>query len=282
MKHHFSFITLLCAYSFIAITGEHVAPNVKFSEVMELPHTLANEKISYGEDDLQYGLLWRGLNKPAGQQQPLVVLIHGGCWLSAYGIDHALPMASALAAAGLDVWALEYRRSGDLGGGWPGSLADIQTALAYVPQLPQDINKSQLILVGHSAGGHLALLAQAMHPKTNHAQIIKTIGLAAITDITAYAQGNNSCQTAGPIFMGGTPAEKPKAYYAANPQHYAPYTYTLLLQGQADVIVPETQAQLAGAEIIKLATAGHFDWIHPNSEAFELLLNQLQSIVLVH
>ncbi len=271
-------------------TAEFVTPNVAFSAVMKLPFDSADKKISYGEDALQYGLLWRGKGPEKGPEnnpkknrdkaetdnKPLLMLIHGGCWLNAFGVDHGQPMSSALAQAGFDVWAVEYRRTGDEGGGWPGSFDDIKASLAYVKNLPEGVNKEEVVLIGHSAGGHLALLMQQEHSEDDQPKIVQTIGLAAITDMVSYAQGSNSCQTAGPKFMGGMPKDLPDAYQAADPKQHEPYANTLLLQGQADVIVPEQQAKLAGAVTIKLASAGHFDWIHPQSKAFAALLAQLK------
>ena len=258
----------------VASAAEFIEANVSFSSVMKLPFDEANEKISYGKDPLQYGLLWKADNS---KDKPLVVLVHGGCWLNAFGVDHAQPMSSALAQAGFDVWALEYRRTGDEGGGWPGSFEDIQAGITHINQLPEAVNRREVILIGHSAGGHLALLAQQKHDSNAQPDIVKTIGLAAITDMASYAAGQNSCQTAGPQFMGGTVKEKPTVYHSADPKQHGPYLNTVLLQGQADVIVPESQAKLDGAFTIKLASAGHFDWIHPKSQAFAMLLKLLET-----
>ena len=256
--------------------SEYVPANVPFSAVMKLPFDAADEQISYGNDSLQHGLLWLAKNADSEIRKPLLVLIHGGCWLNVFGVDHAQPMSSALAQAGFDVWALEYRRTGDQGGGWPGSFEDIQAGIAHVSQLPDGVNRKEVTLIGHSAGGHLALLAQQKQGANSQTEIVKTIGLAAITDMSRYAAGQNSCQTAGPKFMGGTVKEKPDAYHAADPKQHGPYQQTVLLQGQADVIVPEAQARLDGAVTIKLASAGHFDWIHPKSQAFDMLLKLLK------
>lgn len=256
----------------VASATEFIEANVSFSSVMKLPFDEASEKISYGKDPLQYGLLWKAGDS---EGRPLVVLIHGGCWLNAFGVDHAQPMSSALAQAGFDVWALEYRRIGDDGGGWPGSFEDIQAGITHVNQLPQTINRKEVVLIGHSAGGHLALLAKQKHNPSTQPKIVRMIGLAAITDMASYAAGQNSCQVAGPQFMGGTAEEMPAAYQAANPKQHGPYNNTVLLQGQSDVIVPEGQAKLDGAVTLKLASSGHFDWIHPKSQAFDMLLKLL-------
>lgn len=255
------------------IKTPYIAPNVSFSSVMALPFEAADAKISYGENPLQHGLFWRAKSQ---LNKPIVVLIHGGCWLNAFGVDHAQAMATALTAKGHNVWALEYRRTGDEGGGWPGSFEDVLSGIAAIDQLPTDIYREEIILIGHSAGGHLALLAQQKSNKTTRPLITKTIGLAAITNLTAYAAGQNSCQAAGPKFMGGSEIERPTAYHNADPKQQGTYNNTVLLQGQADVIVPEDQAKLSGAKTIKLATAGHFDWIHPQTEAFDLLLKTIE------
>jgi len=60
------------------------------------------------------------------------------------------------------------------------------------------------VVVGHSAGGHLALLAGSELP-----ELKAVVGLAAITDIVAYSEGQNSCQQATPQFMGGALLKNP-------------------------------------------------------------------------
>ena len=67
---------------------------------------------------------------------PLVILIHGGCWLNSFDVNHSRPLATALSQAGFAVWSLEYRRTGDPGGGWPGTLEDIQLALTQLERFP--------------------------------------------------------------------------------------------------------------------------------------------------
>ncbi len=187
-------------------------------------------------------------------------------------------MATALSQAGYPVWSLEYRRTGDQGGGWPGSFNDIKSALQQLDQLhPYNINTNSVILMGHSAGGHLALLAASELPDLKLKQII---GLAAITDISRYALGQNSCQQATPKFMAGMPHEQPEAYHEANLIYRELPENVLLLQGDADSIVPILQADLFQVPNHIVVDAGHFDWIHPGSPAFQKLMQVLQPWVL--
>ena len=247
------------------------APQVSFKSVTELAIIQPDQSIAYGTDPLQYGLLWQAQNR---SNKALIVLVHGGCWLNAYGVDHSFPMAAALSQAGYPVWSLEYRRTGDTGGGWPGSYEDIKLALGQLDLLQkQHINTDEIILIGHSAGGHLALLAASELASINFKQVI---GLAAITDISRYALGDNSCQQATKKFMAGMPNQQSNAYQSANLIYRTLPQSVTLMQGDADQMVPLLQSQLADVKTQIIPGAGHFDWIHPGTPAFEKLLRLLE------
>ncbi len=263
------FLVVVIIYEVDAKTIDYdSAPaQVSFSAVTQLAVDQPDEKITYGEDPLQFGWLWQ---TDLTNSKPLIILVHGGCWLNAFGVDHSFPMATALSQQGHPVWSLEYRRTGDAGGGWPGSFNDIKQALLSIEQLNNHgINTESVILMGHSAGGHLALLAASDLPEIKFKQVI---GLAAITDISRYALGENSCQMATPQFMRGMPNEQSTAYQQANLIYRRLPKQVLLLQGDADRIVPTIQSKLHDVKVEILKDAGHFDWIHPGSPAFKQLL----------
>jgi len=254
-----------------------VKSNVSYQQVIELGYEPAGVRLAYAADnpELQYGLLWLPAALEDGENAPLVVFIPGGCWLNAYDIQHTWPLSTALAQAGYAVWSLEYRRTGDPGGGWPGTFDDIRAGLAYLTTLrnfPVDLNR--VVIAGHSAGGHLALLAGA---ETDGVRAV--VGLAAITDIVEYGKGDNSCQAATPKFMGGSYAERPEAYAAANPPRKQMRSMTVLLQGDIDAIVPLSQSTLVKATVHVQEGAGHFDWLHPGTAAFQLLLAILDEVL---
>ena len=58
-----------------------------------------------------------------------VVVVHGGFWKAEWDRAHAAPQAQAFADAGHHVAVVEYRRTGMLGGGWPGTFADVSAAV---------------------------------------------------------------------------------------------------------------------------------------------------------
>ena len=123
-----------------------VEGNVSYKQVTELDFTPAAKKLPYGNADngLQYGLLWLPVVSEPAEKSPLVILVHGGCWLNAYDIEHTYPLSTALAQDGYAVWSLEYSRTGDSGGGWPGTFEDIKMGLDFTPQLRKfsiDLNR---------------------------------------------------------------------------------------------------------------------------------------------
>ncbi|MBU3005589.1 alpha/beta fold hydrolase [Paraglaciecola arctica] len=275
------FAISLCIFSFANSAAEtviefpKVANDVDYANAANLSFTPAAQKITYGADPLQYALLWRATSLENTQRKPLVVLIHGGCWLSAYDIQHTFALSTGLAQAGFNVWSLEYRRSGDSGGGWPGSYKDIKAGiLASAKYNNGEFDLSETVLVGHSAGGHLALLAGGAIKGLK-----SVIGLAAITDIEEYAIGSNSCQQATKDFMNGMPKEKIFDYEMANPSKQALHPNTLILQGGKDAIVPGFELDKLDSQVIMLDGVGHFDWIHPGSEAFDTLIKQLNGLL---
>jgi acetyl esterase/lipase len=258
---------------------EPVAASIAFSEIEALPVRQPDARIAYGSDALQFGLLWLPMddtgNSRADARAPVVILIHGGCWLNAYDINHTFALSTALAQAGYAVWSLEYRRTGDTGGGWPGTFSDIMAGTRHLKALGDHaVDTDRFVIAGHSAGGHLALLAGRETPTAS-----AVLGLAAISDINAYAAGSNSCETATALFMGGTPQERPEAYRDANPSAHPAHANTVLLHGAADTLVPVNQALMVGARTLFVESGGHFDWVHPGTRSFRVLLSTLQSVL---
>ena len=244
--------------------------NVSYADVLNLPFRSEDELHLYGDDPFQFARLWLPENENSVSK--IIVFIHGGCWLNEFDMTHTFPLATALSQAGYAVWSLEYRRTGDIGGGWPGSFEDIKQGVNFLATIDNhDLNSAEFAIIGHSAGGHLALLAGK---EFSQAQSI--IGLAAISDIEQYSLGSNDCQTATPLFMGGTYAEQPALYDSANPKVRGVHTNTTMLHGTADNIVDIEQSSVGDANTRIVEGAGHFDWVHPGTPAAILLLNTLE------
>ena len=249
-----------------------------YSALGVLPTSEADEQLSYGDDPLQTIYTWHGRSSTNEMYaDKALIFIHGGCWLNAYGYEHAKGMYHALAELGMGVYVTEYRRVGDEGGGWPGSLDDVTQAISTaLKRIENEGRYTNIYIAGHSAGGHLALLAaqrlSSSSLNLSRANIKRIIGLAAITDIQSYAMGHNSCQSATAKFMNGTPEDVPTAYQRATPRPTHGSLPITLLQGDADSIVPARHAVLSGTNQKIIKNGGHFDWLHPESTSFDALL----------
>ncbi len=245
---------------------------VSFEAVLALDAREPDQMLRYGSEDSQYGALWLPRRKGS---VPLLVLVHGGCWLREYSAPHVYPLAAQLARDGFAVWVPEYRRVGERGGGWPGTAADVLRSLDVIDaQSLPGVNRTRTLVLGHSAGGHLALWLASRDPALlpPGLRISGAIGLAAITDLDRYARGTSSCQSATPRLMGAGPDEAPERYRAASPSRQPQRVPTVLLRGGQDPIVgPEQVSAMAQATPVHLETAGHFDWIHPDTPAYEVL-----------
>lgn len=265
---------------------------VSYTSIVALPVAGSGKTLAYGEHPLQFGQLYLpDITADASSQKvPLLIFIHGGCWLNAFDIKHTQAFSEAVAAAGIAVWSVEYRRVGDEGGGWPGSYHDVSAAIAHAQTALHhySIDLNHVVLAGHSAGGHLALLAAGASTQDPQSTpqvraILKpvkgVIGLAAITDLPSYQSDETGCQRAARQFMGGIYPDLAEEYQNASPSQHPAHPRTLLLHGRADSIVPLSQATDSGMPVSVLDDAGHFDWIHPKTEAFQHFITALQALM---
>ena len=243
-----------------------ISEPVSFGDVLQLPIAEVAQAQDYGSSPQNTVINIRGSDLSRG----VVTLIHGGCWSNAYDRDHTLPMAEALSTAGYDVWVPEYRRVGDSGGGWPGSLEDIIAAVEFVT----DKTEQPPILVGHSAGGHLALRAA----QTGLA-IGGVVGLAPITDLVSYGAESGSCQSMVAPFMGDETYSPDASYRDASVTINAINIPIAVVIGKEDPIVGASQVAVFDAiQITTVDGAGHFDVIHPETEAFSAVLAALEAM----
>src|SRR5512140_3647785 len=103
-------------------------------DILTLAVPATDARIPYGADTNQFG----ELRVPrSAAPHPVVVNIHGGFWRARYDLLHAGHLCAALTGAGFATWNLEYRRVGNPGGGWPGSLEDLTLGFQLLPKLAE-------------------------------------------------------------------------------------------------------------------------------------------------
>ncbi len=248
---------------------------------------LRNE--TYGPLDSQQGDLYL----PKNTHPPVICLLHGGFWQMPYGRDQMTAIAQDLAGRGFAIWNLEYRRLGTPSAGWPGTFEDVTKGIEHLVRFVEngiDLDLTQVTVIGHSAGGHLALWFAAHHKegqidgKTKLIQITAVIGLAPLVDlIRAHDLGIGGNAIAQ--LLGGTPVEYPERYQEASPRALLPLGVPqLLLHGIADDEVPiemtrtySQAAKTAGdcVDFVELAETSHMDYLEPQSKAHLTLCDWL-------
>ncbi|PTS89566.1 alpha/beta hydrolase [Caulobacter sp. HMWF009] len=252
-----------------------------------MPRAAPTAHIPYGSEPEQFGDLW--LPEGTGKH-PVVVLIHGGCWLAEYpSVELMAYMARDLQGRGYAVWNLAYRRLGEPGGGYPGTFVDVAQGLDKLRELApaHNLDLRRVVVAGHSAGGHLTSWAAARPrlPRTSPLRVGKplkirgAISLAGINDLAAYrATGPDACGGPETIDRLTAGAALPDRYADTSPPALLPIRTPLaVISGALDPIVPPAfgadfaaRAKAAGdrVEEITIADAGHFELIDPTSAAW--------------
>jgi acetyl esterase/lipase len=182
---------------------------------------------------------------------PVTVVLHGGFWRAAYGIELARPLAADLAAAGWAAVAVEYRRVG-AGGGWPATLDDVAAALDALADLPvaDRLDLSRVTVIGHSAGGHLAAWAAGRgrlpagapgaSPRVLVGTAVLQAGVLDLVDADRQDLGRGAVRA----FLGGPAEELPERLAGADPVRLLPTGARILcVHGSADDVVPVRQSE---------------------------------------
>jgi acetyl esterase/lipase len=204
---------------------------------------------------------------------PVVVLLHGGFWREAFDRTHTRPLAEALAGEGFVVVTPEYRRVGG-DGGWPATFDDVRAALAHLGEVasvaPGWTAEEPAVLLGHSAGGHLALWA-SLQPGAP--AVRRVVALAPVADLyEAHRRGLGD--GAVDALMGGGPDVRAEAYHQADAARLLPTSVPVsVVHGSLDDRVPvDLSRTLPVAEYVELPDVEHFALIDPLSPAWPTVL----------
>ncbi|WP_439677638.1 alpha/beta hydrolase family protein [Embleya sp. MST-111070] len=228
--------------------------------------------LRYGSGEEQVVDLWQA----AGGSRGLVVVLHGGYWRARYDRGYTYSMCVALAAEGYTAATVEYRRAGQAGGGRPGTFEDVAAAVDLLAaQVPEP-----MLLLGHSAGGHLAVWAAlrdrvpAGGPGRLSAPpaLAGAIALGGVLDLDAALKLNLDDGAAAEFL----PDHSEPVLAETDPVRLAAGGVggrrLILLHGDADEQVPialsRTFAAVSGADLRELPGIGHFEPVDPLSTAW--------------
>ncbi|MDX2040724.1 MAG: alpha/beta hydrolase [Acidobacteriota bacterium] len=258
------------------------------------PAPVADHRLSYGSNEFQFGEL--RLPKTTGKH-PVAIVIHGGCWMSQFGLGYMGHLSAALTEAGFATWNIEYRRVGNAGGGWPGTFEDAARATDYLREIADkhSLDLNQVIAVGHSAGGHLALLLGA-RAKLNKGDPLYSVnplrlkGVVSLAGITDLRRTGTACDKEVIQFTGGEAKDKAAIYDQASPIALVPLgVKQKIVQGEADTIIPPAMAadyleaakrkKDGDVELISVKDADHFHIVDPKSAAWPSVQQAAMSLV---
>ena len=268
-------------------------------DLQALPSQPADRRIAYGEDSSEYGELRL---PPGNGPHPVVVLIHGGCFKAAYAsLRDLAPMADVLKAEGIATWNIEYRRLGQSGGGWPGTYLDVGRAVDHLRTIAggSDLDLGRVVLVGHSAGGHLAMWAAARPrvPSSSPAHMRSPLPVRGVLDLAGpldlavhRVEYEGLCRDSViTTLLGGSPDAVPERYAQASPIRLLPLGIPqVLVIGEHEEFVPqplvEAYARAAAgmgdsARVMVVPKAGHFEIASPRSAAWPWVRSAIHALL---
>ena len=270
-------------------------PLMTSQDLLALPQPPPDHTIAYGPGPQQVAEL-RLPN--SGGPHPVVIIVHGGCWETLWSFDHVRALAAALTAEGYATWSLEYRRLGDPGGGWPGTLEDVARGADHLSEVSRahPLDPDRVVAVGHSAGGHLALWLAGRHRLAPGSplhterplRLRGVVSLAGITDLRSAAEGQ-VCAEAITQLLGGPPQDHADRLGQSSPIALVPTGVPArLVCGAQDPIVPIDQARSYEAMAAKAGDtvavevvegAGHFELVNPRSSAWPVVRDAVRALL---
>ena len=188
------------------------------------------------------------------EKAPCVIIIHGGSWRE--GDSKQLPdLNSILANKGYHVAAMNYRLAPKYK--FPAPLEDTKEVISYLTQHASELNidTSNFVLLGRSAGGQIALLAAYTFKDS---RIKGVISFYAPADMAwgATIKSNKLVLDVDNVYkdyLGGLIADVPEIYEQSTARNFVDKnsTPTLLIHGPSDALVSYHHSERLEEELVK-------------------------------
>jgi acetyl esterase/lipase len=286
-------LTLAGLAAGFALTARAEPKLLTWDELLARPLPKATANVAYGPDPLQVAEVWR----PDGKGPfPTVLMIHGGCWRSGLSNLHIMNYAAEdLRRRGIAVWNIEYRGVDRPGGGYPGTFQDANAAAdsLLANGRKYGLRTDHIVVLGHSAGGHLALWLAGRRklPKSSPLYDAKRLGVAwavSLGGLPDLATAKEGCgeRTIERLLSGST---APDRLSDTSPAALLPLRVpSMLIHGGLDDTSPPTQGKAYVAKARKAGDIlawtyaipgdGHAEEIAPGSRAWSAVAASLESV----
>jgi acetyl esterase/lipase len=245
----------------------------------------------YGADAKQRMDIYLPANRTTSATKVLV-LIHGGGWTTGDKADFAV-MIDTLKKRLPDyaIFNINYRLAA-----WPNNLfptqeMDTKAAFEFIyNNRATFLVSDKFVMMGASAGGHLALLHTYKY--TTPVKVKAIVDFFGPTDmVDLYNNPGSVSQLAIAALMSGTPTSNPTLYQSSSPINYVSATTspTIVIQGGLDPLVnATTQSQALVTKLSSFSvpnqyvfypTGGHGDW---DAATYTDAFNKIQVFLGVH
>ena len=244
--------------------------------------------VAYGNDPEQKMDLYLPKDRSTANTK-LILLIHGGGWVSGDKSDFSSYISILQdRLPGYAIANINYHLATNITNHFPTQETDVKAAVAFLLQNREQYQFSEkFVLLGASAGAHLALLQAYKYTSPKIRAVVDFYGPVNMTDLYNSAS-NPLYKDALKTLMGGTPAENPGLYEQSSPINFvnAQSPPTIIFHGQLDELVPVSQSENLKNKLINAGVAteltivpnvGHDVW--PESEmnaAFTRIVQFLQ------
>lgn len=233
---------------FVTIVSFYSCKKVENSGPGEAAFTKLN--VPYGADGKQV----MDIYLPAGRSSAstkVMIMIHGGGWSEGDKSDFTSYVDTVKRRLpDYAIFNINYRLA-DINAntnGFPTQENDVKTALGFIKdKTTQYIIGDKYVLLGASAGGHLALLQAYKNSNTSIKAVVNFFGPSDMKDMYNNPASPFASPASIALLLSGTPTSNPTLYYSSSPINFvsAQSAATITFQGGQDFLVrPQQQATL--------------------------------------
>jgi acetyl esterase/lipase len=228
--------------------------------------------LAYGPQPLQNMDLYLPADRSSASTK-LLIMVHGGGWSAGDKADlNQFVDSMKRRLPGYAIANINYRLASGTTNLFPTQEMDVKAAVEFIVSQKMAWGISdQFVLLGASAGGHLALLHGFKY--NSPVKVKAIVDFFGPSDMVAMYTNPAIFAPASAIvsIMGGTPASQPTLYYQSSPVNFinAQSPPTIVLQGGLDPLVSPAQSEAVINKLNAVAvpnqyvfypSGGHGDW----------------------